>query len=104
MNIVVLITARDTTQAKRIAQALIREKHVACVNIMAGARSLFWWDGKVDAAKETLLIVKSRKQCFPAIVRTVKKWHSYEVPEIIALPIVAGEKKYLTWLADSCKA
>jgi periplasmic divalent cation tolerance protein len=101
MPIVILITASSKKEAARIAEALIKERLVACVNTLDNVTSLFWWQGKVDRAQETLLILKSRKEKLPAIIRRVKALHSYEVPEIIALPIVAGEKNYLKWINDS---
>jgi periplasmic divalent cation tolerance protein len=103
MNILVLITAKDKSQATKIAQALVKERQAACVNILPGVRSLFWWQGKVDAASEVLMLVKTQKKCFKRVVAIVKKLHSYQVPEIIALPIVAGERAYLEWLKASCK-
>jgi periplasmic divalent cation tolerance protein len=103
MHIVVLVTASDKKEAGRIAQALVNERLAACVNVVGKIRSLFWWQGKVDKADEVLLVIKSKKSLLPQIIKTVKAAHSYEVPEIIALPIVAGEKKYLRWIDDSCR-
>jgi len=85
MSIVVFITCANPEEAQKISQALVREKLCACV----------------DSGSEVLLIVKSLKNKFTKIVKLVKSLHSYEVPEIIALPIIAGEKKYLDWLRDS---
>jgi periplasmic divalent cation tolerance protein len=103
MPVVILITASSKKEAERIASALIKEKLAACVNILDGVTSLFWWQGKVDQAKETLLIVKSEKEKLSAIIKRVKSLHSYDVPEIIALPIIAGEKKYLRWIHESIR-
>jgi len=102
-NIVVLITAADKKEAKKIAGGLINQRLAACVNIVDKVNSLFWWRGKVDRAEEALLIVKSKRSAFKRIVQAVKRLHSYEVPEIIALPIIEGEKKYLEWLNDSVR-
>ena len=103
MNIVIFITAANIKEAERIASALVKEKLAACVNIVEGIKSLFWWQGKVDRSKEVLLMVKSRKSKISKIIRRVKSLHSYEVPEIIALPIVAGEPNYLKWLNESIR-
>ena len=103
MNIVVLITAKNVSQAKKISQALIKEHCAACVNIVSGVQSFFWWQGKVDVAAETLMIVKTKKSCFKKVVTMVKKLHSYQTPEVIALPIIDGERAYLKWLEMSCK-
>jgi periplasmic divalent cation tolerance protein len=103
MYIIIFVTAANTAQARKIAKALIKKKLAACVNIVEKIESVFWWKAKVDRGDETLLIIKSKKSLFDSIVKTVKSLHSYEVPEIIALPIAAGEKKYLTWIDDSIR-
>lgn len=101
MNIVILVTAANNKEAGKIAAALIKDKLAACVNIIENIHSLFRWQGKVDHAKETLLIIKSRKALEHKLIKKVKSLHSYEVPEIIALPIISGDKKYLEWLNES---
>lgn len=102
MHIVIFVTTKDQAQANRIAEKLVQEKLIACANIVAGGvQSIFRWEGKVDRAEEVLLILKSRRRHFPTIVKRVKALHSYNVPEIIALPIVEGNKDYLKWLTES---
>ena len=101
MHIVVFITTADKKQAEAIASALVGQALAACVNRVEGIDSLFRWQGKVDRQKECLMIVKSRKALMPKLIKLVKSLHSYDVPEIIALPIIAGEKKYLEWLDES---
>jgi periplasmic divalent cation tolerance protein len=86
-----------------IAQALLKNKLAACVNIIDKIESFFWWQGKIDCAEEALLLVKSKKSKLPKIIKLVKSLHSYSVPEIIALPIIAGEKKYLKWIDESLR-
>lgn len=103
MYIVVFITAANKKEADKIAKRLVEQKLVACVNIIDKVKSVFWWEKKINGSKEVLLILKSKKARFNKIVRLVKFLHSYEVPEIIALPIIAGEKKYLRWLDDSIR-
>ncbi len=103
MHIVILITASGKKEAQAIAGRLVSAKLAACVNIVEKVDSVFFWQGKLDKAKESLLIVKSRRDKFSRIVKLVKSVHSYEVPEIIALPIIAGEKKYLRWLDEPVK-
>jgi periplasmic divalent cation tolerance protein len=102
-RIVVLITAGSEEEAHEIADSLVNERKAACVNIVAGVDSLFRWQGKVESARESLLLVKTRASLFPEIISLVKEIHSYEVPEIIALPIVAGSEDYLRWLDAACK-
>ncbi len=101
MHVVIFITAANKKEAQMIAFALIKEKLAACVNIIENLHSIFWWQGKVDSAKEALLIVKSRKALMNKLIKKVKSLHSYEVPEIIALPIISGDKKYLKWINES---
>jgi periplasmic divalent cation tolerance protein len=101
MYIVIFVTASNKKEAKRIAGALVRHKLVACVNILDSVSSFFWWQGKVDKAAETLLIIKSKKDRLPKIIQCVKSLHSYQVPEIIAVPIVAGNRAYLRWIDAS---
>ena len=101
MHTVIFVTAPDKKQARQIANKLIKTKLAACVNIIPGVESLFSWKGKIDSAKELLLIIKSKESKLPKIIKTVKSLHSYEVPEIIALPIIAGNKEYLRWI-DEC--
>ena len=98
MHIVVFVTASNKKEAGRIADRLIKKKLAACVNIIDKIESLFWWQGKVDRAKEALLIIKSKKEKLAKIIKTVKALHSYEVPEIIGLPILMGSEDYLGWV------
>ena len=104
MYIVIFITAKNIKEANKIAEKLAKEKLVACANIVKGVRSVFWWEKKIDKADEVLLILKSKKSCFKKIVKTVTLLHSYNVPEIIALPIVDGNRDYLKWIEESCSA
>ncbi len=102
--IVVLITAASEEEAQKIAGMLLNQRKAACVNIMPGVDSLFWWQGKLDSARESLLIVKTGARLLPEIIEMVKKIHSYQVPEIIALPIVGGNEDYLKWLDSEISA
>ena len=102
-NIVVLITTATEDEARRIAEILVNQRKAACVNIVPRVNSLFWWEGKLDSAQESLLIIKARSSKLKEITELVKKTHSYEVPEIIALPIIGGNKDYLRWLDITCR-
>ena len=102
MYIVIFVTTSDKKEAKRIASAIIKNKLAACVNIIDGIESVFRWNGKLDNAKEAFLIVKSKKQNLNRVIKLVKSLHSYDVPEIIALPVVGGYKNYLRWIDESC--
>lgn len=101
-RIIVLITVGSEEEAHKIAELLVNEKKAACVNIVPEIDSIFWWEGKIDSAQESLLLVKTRASLFPEIVELVKRTHSYEVPEIIALPIIGGSEDYLKWLDTAC--
>jgi periplasmic divalent cation tolerance protein len=103
MYMVIFITAARKTEATRIAKALLTSKLAACVNIVDKVESFFWWQGKIDRAKEYLLIVKSVKANLPRVCRLVKSLHSYDVPEIIGVPIAGGSKTYLDWINDSIR-
>ena len=102
-RIIVLITAGSEEEAHKIAESLVKGKKAACVNIVPRVDSLFWWEDKLDSARESLLLVKTKASLFPEIVELVKRTHSYEVPEIIALPIIAGSEDYLKWLDSVCQ-
>ena len=102
-KIVVLITTSSEEEAHKIAELLVNKKKAACVNIVPRVDSLFWWKDKLDSARESLLLVKTKASLFPDIVKLVKRMHSYEVPEIIALPIIDGSEDYLKWLDIACQ-
>jgi periplasmic divalent cation tolerance protein len=96
--IVVLITARDTAEAEKISKTLIKQRLAACTNIVPEVSSRFRWQGRLETAKESLLIVKTKGSLLPEIIKSVKKVHSYSVPEIIALPVTGGNRDYLDWV------
>ena len=96
--IVVFITTAADEEAQLIARVLLEQRKAACINIVPGISSLFWWQGNINSAQESLLIVKTRASLLGEIIKLVKEMHSYDVPEIIALPIVAGNKDYLGWI------
>ncbi len=100
---VVMITASSKDEALKIVRQLLDDRLIACANIVGPVSSLFWWKGKIDEATEFLVFMKSREELFQTLSERVKKLHSYEVPEIIALPIIAGSPSYLKWLDDSLK-
>lgn len=99
--IVVLITASSQGEAYAIGKALVEGRLAACVNLVPGLQSLFWWQGRIDEQTEALLVVKTRSDLLPSLIEAVKRLHSYSVPEIIALPILGGAPDYLSWLDES---
>ena len=101
-NVVVLVTCGSAKQAKTIAEAVVRERLAACVNVLeSSVRSVYRWKGRVETAKEHLLLIKTSRRRFGALEKEIRRLHSYELPEIIALPIVQGSKSYLEWLERS---
>jgi periplasmic divalent cation tolerance protein len=100
-HIIILITAKDKQEATNIARGLLEAKLIACANIIDGVQSLFWWQGKIDSSNESLLVLKTKKILFKKVTSKVKSLHSYQTPEIIALPIASGSEEYLKWI-DSC--
>jgi periplasmic divalent cation tolerance protein len=96
--IIILVTASSKKEAENISQKLLEQKLIACANIVGPVISHFYWVGKVEKAEEFLILMKSRLDLFDAVSERVKALHSYEVPEVVALPIVAGSQAYLDWL------
>lgn len=99
--IVVLITAPSREAGRQLASALLEKKLAACVNILPAINSLYTWNGKLVDDEEVLLFVKTRADLFEdQLVPAIEAAHPYEVPEIIALPILMGSKRYLDWIAE----
>ncbi|MEM3730373.1 MAG: divalent-cation tolerance protein CutA [Candidatus Bathyarchaeia archaeon] len=102
-HILVIVAAANKAEAEKIAQALLNERLIACANIISGVHSLFRWQGKIESTEESVILMKTRKDLFSKISERVKALHSYQVPEIIATPIVEGFDAYLKWLDESLK-
>src|SRR5579859_6554416 len=101
-KIVVMVTCGSQAEAKKIARAVVEARLAACANVMGGpVQSIYRWKGKVEAAKEVLLLVKSTRKRFAALEREIRRLHSYEMPEIIAVAIAEGSKAYLQWVEES---
>jgi periplasmic divalent cation tolerance protein len=97
--IVLLVTCKSKSEASRIVTSLVEKRLAACGNILDWrATSIYRWNGKVERAKEHLVILKSTRKLFSALEREVTRLHSYDVPEIIALPVILGSQEYLSWL------
>ncbi|MCS6875334.1 MAG: divalent-cation tolerance protein CutA [Aquificaceae bacterium] len=97
---VVLITV-PVDKAQHLAEFIIENKLGACVNVVPEVNSIYWWKGNIERDREGLLVVKTSAKKFEELLRRVKEVHPYTVPEIIALPIVAGNVDYLRWIDDS---
>jgi len=96
--VIIVVTTPSKQEAEKIAQHLLDKRLIACANIIGPVSSLFCWSGKTEHAEEYLMLLKSRKDLFEKLSETVKALHSYEVPEILVLPIVGGSEGYLNWL------
>lgn len=97
-KVVVLCTCGTEEEAGRIARRLVEKRLAACVNVFTGLRSIYRWRGQVEDAREVLMVIKSRRGLFDALRVEIETAHSYEVPEVIALPVVEGSQGYLAWL------
>jgi len=97
-NIVVLNTCENEADAERLARALVEARLAACVSVVPGVRSFYHWQGGLEAAAECLLVIKTSRALFPALQLEIEKLHSYAVPEMLALAVVAGSENYLAWL------
>lgn len=103
-KIIVLTNCGSPKEARRIAKALVERRLAACVNtITAPVESVYRWKGKIEKAKECLLLIKTSRARFAAVERTIRELHSYEVPEIIAVPIVSGSREYLGWFTHNSR-
>jgi len=96
--VVVLVTAGSREEGERIAAALVEEGLAACVNLVGPVRSIYRWQGALERADEILMVIKARRDRFEELSARVQALHSYDTPEVIALPIEAGSERYLAWL------
>ncbi|MDH5599836.1 MAG: divalent-cation tolerance protein CutA [Gammaproteobacteria bacterium] len=102
--ILVLNTCNSAEIASKIAETLVSKKLAACVNIVNGVESVYQWQEKIEHDKELLLIIKTRQSLFSQLEHEIQELHDYELPEIIAVPIEAGEKNYLNWIKSATNA
>jgi periplasmic divalent cation tolerance protein len=99
--IVVFCTCGDADEARRIAHDLVESRLAACVNILPSIESVYRWQGGIEAAREVLLLIKTIEERFRDLEQRIRHLHSYDTPEIIALPVSAGLDKYLAWIGES---
>jgi periplasmic divalent cation tolerance protein len=102
-KIVVFSTCSGEEEAGKLAQALVEERLAACVSVIPGVRSYYRWQGAIESSAECLLVIKSSRELLAPLCATVDRLHSYEVPEVVALPIVDGAAAYLEWLGASVR-
>lgn len=97
-TVIVFVTTSSKREAQRITKAVLTRHLIACANILGPVESRFWWKGKVHKANEFLVLMKSNQKLFAELSKAIKEMHSYEVPEVLAVPVVAGLQSYLEWL------
>lgn len=99
-EIVVFVTTSSNEEAEKLGRLIVESRLAACANVLSGIRSIFRWDNKVSVENECLMIMKTTLQRYSELEALIRKHHSYQVPEIIALPIVAGSVSYLDWIKE----
>jgi periplasmic divalent cation tolerance protein len=102
-EIVILCTCSSAEESQRIASRLLEDRLAACVNVVPSVRSYYWWQGAIEWGDEHVLLIKSTAALFPAVQESVRQTHSYEVPELLALPVLAGSADYLSWLRSNLR-
>jgi periplasmic divalent cation tolerance protein len=98
--VIAYVTARDQEEAKRIGEAVVREKLAACANIVPSIQSIYWWKGNIEDERESLLMLKTKKTLVARLIKRVKELHSYEIPCVDIIPVVDGNKEYFKWIED----
>lgn len=99
--VTVFITAPSLRAAEKIARGLVRAKLAACASVLRGLKSLFWWEGRIGKANEALIICKTMQSLVGKLTEFVCENHEYQVPEVIAIPIIGGNPDYLKWIKES---
>lgn len=102
-SIIVFVTCGSAKEAQRIAKTLVQRRLAACVNIIGQVKSVYRWKGRMESAKETLMLIKTTRRKFAPLEKQIRALHSYDMPETIAVPILAGSKPYLRWLQECVK-
>jgi periplasmic divalent cation tolerance protein len=102
---IVLVTCGSIVEARRIGSRVVRKKLAACVNIVLGPiQSIYRWKGKVESAREVLMVMKTTEKRLVELEKEVNHWHSYDVPEFVVIPVAAGSREYLAWLEEGVQA
>ncbi len=102
-TVVVLVTAPDLKTARKLATGAVHARLAACANLLPKIESHYWWQGQVESGAETLLIFKTTRAKLPALEKFILAHHPYDTPEFIALPVAAGNRRYLKWIGASVK-
>lgn len=102
--LLVISTVPDEEEGKTIAQKIVEERLAACVNVLPAVQSFYWWEGQISNDEEFLLLIKTQARLFPRLEERIKILHPYQVPEIIALPILTGSREYLGWIKQNTQS
>lgn len=100
MNVKVVIVTAPKGDGERIARELLESRLAACVNIVKGIRSYYWWEGSINVDDEDLLVIKTSEESLDALIRKVKEIHPYSVPEVLALSVEKGNESYIRWVLE----
>ncbi|HZS45872.1 MAG TPA: divalent-cation tolerance protein CutA [Blastocatellia bacterium] len=100
-EIVVLVTINELEEARKLAEELVQNRLIACANIISGVDTIYRWKDEIQRDREVMIILKTTRELFAKVEEVVKELHSYELPEVIALPIAEGSEEYLQWLRSS---
>ena len=100
---IVLVTCASIAEARRIGRSAVKKRLAACANIFPGVESIYRWKGKVERAREVLVVMKTTVARLPALEKEVNRMHGYELPEFIVLPVVAGSREYLKWVEENAR-
>lgn len=100
MHVIVYITASNIEEAKDLVEVIVKERLAACANVVERVESVYWWKGKLERDNESLIILKTREDKLDELIKRVRQLHSYENPEIVAVPILKGSAEYLKWIDD----
>ena len=99
----IYVTTKDADEARRIGRELVESRLAACVNIIGGVNSLYWWEGKIQDEREAVLVAKTRESLVPELIEKVKSLHSYTCPCVVALPVEDGNPDFLRWIEGETK-
>jgi periplasmic divalent cation tolerance protein len=100
---IILTTCGDRAEAERIGRSLVESRLSACINILPGIQSIYWWQGKIESSLEVLLLIKTRSEQVEAVEKAVSSLHSYATPEFLVVAVTGGSSVYLEWLQESLK-
>jgi periplasmic divalent cation tolerance protein len=100
MYAIVYITASNIGEARDLVEAIVKERLAACANVVESVESTYWWQGKIERDDEALIILKTKESKLDELIKRVKELHSYENPEIVAVPILKGSSDYLRWIDE----